>query len=123
MEQLFAWIHCFGWIGGVFITYNAMMIAGLLGMPRRYFDYSTLIDGKKGTAHAIFAWDEKSKVYKFWWFESSGNFTKATCNFVNKETLFLNWHDEAQKALAVDGQVDLDDVDNEEEFYRFRRIN
>jgi cytochrome c oxidase subunit 1 len=36
-----AWIHCFGWIGGVFITYNSMMIAGLLGMPRRYFDYST----------------------------------------------------------------------------------
>ena len=53
-----------------------------------YFDYSTLIDGKKGAAHAIFAWDEKSKVYRFWWFESSGNFTKATCNFVNKETLF-----------------------------------
>ncbi len=36
-----AWIHCFGWIGGVFITFNAMMIAGLIGMPRRYFDYST----------------------------------------------------------------------------------
>ena len=38
-----------------------------------YFDYSTLIDGKKGKAHAIFAWDEKSKVYRSWWFESSGN--------------------------------------------------
>ena len=58
-----------------------------------YFDYSTLIEGKKGAAHAIFAWDGKSQLYRFYWFESSGNFTKATCNFVNKETLFLNWHD------------------------------
>jgi len=58
-----------------------------------YFDYSSLIDGEKVEAHAIFAWDEKLEHYRFWWFESSGNFTKATCNFVNNETLFLNWHD------------------------------
>ena len=58
-----------------------------------YFDYASLINGEKGEAHAIFAWDNKSKIYRCWWFESSGNFTKATCNFVNNETLFLNWHD------------------------------
>jgi len=58
-----------------------------------YFDYTTLIDGKKGQAHGIFARDEKSKIYKFWWFESSGNFSTATCNFINDETLFMNWHD------------------------------
>jgi len=58
-----------------------------------YFDYSASLTTEKGEAHAIFAWDEKVKVYKFWWFESSGNFMEATCNFVNDETLFLNWHD------------------------------
>ncbi len=58
-----------------------------------YFDYSSLINSEKGEAHAIFAWDNKSKIFRFWWFESSGNFTKATCNFVNDEILFLNWHD------------------------------
>ena len=58
-----------------------------------YFDYSTLIDGNKGQAHGIFAWDEKSKTYRYWWFESSGNFSTATCNFINDETLFMNWHD------------------------------
>ena len=58
-----------------------------------YFDYSSLIKNEKGEAHAIFAWDNNSKIYRFWWFESSGNFTKATCNFVNDETLFINWHD------------------------------
>ena len=57
------------------------------------FDYSSLINNEKGEAHAIFVWDNKSKIYRFWWFESSGNFSKATCNFVNNETLFLNWHD------------------------------
>jgi cytochrome c oxidase subunit 1 len=35
-----AWVHCFAWIIGFFITFNSMMIAGMLGMPRRYFDYS-----------------------------------------------------------------------------------
>jgi cytochrome c oxidase subunit 1 len=35
-----AWIHCFSWIVGVVITFFAMMIVGILGMPRRYFDYS-----------------------------------------------------------------------------------
>ena len=58
-----------------------------------YFDYSTLIDGNKGQAHGIFAWDEKSKTYRYWWFESSGNFSTATCNFINDEKLFMNWHD------------------------------
>ncbi|MCK4699227.1 MAG: hypothetical protein KAT38_02795 [Bacteroidales bacterium] len=26
-------------------------------------------------------------------FESSGNFTEATCHFINSEILFLKWHD------------------------------
>ena len=58
-----------------------------------YFDYSSIVNEQKGQTHAIFAWDEKTKVYRYWWFESSGNFLTATCNFVNDETLFLNWHD------------------------------
>ncbi len=58
-----------------------------------FFDYSTLIDNKKGKAHGVFAWDEKLKIYRYWWFESSGNFSTATCNFINDKTLFMNWHD------------------------------
>jgi len=62
-----------------------------------YFDYSSLISGQKGEAHAIFAWDEKAKVYRYWWFENSGNFLTATCNFVSEDILFLNWHDSLLK--------------------------
>jgi len=63
-----------------------------------YFDYTgSLTTGKnaekKGGAHGVFAWDEKGNVYRYWWFESSGNFMEATCNFVNNDTLFMNWHD------------------------------
>jgi cytochrome c oxidase subunit 1 len=43
-ERKLAWIHCFSWITGVIITFFAMMIVGLLGMPRRYFDYSTFLN-------------------------------------------------------------------------------
>jgi hypothetical protein len=54
------------------------------------FDYST----KSGSeAKGIFAWDDKVKVYRYWWFENSGNFLSATCNFVNDEILAMNWHD------------------------------
>jgi hypothetical protein len=52
------------------------------------FDYST----KSGVeAHAIFAWDDKDGHYKYWWFENTGNFMTASCNFIDKNTLFMNW--------------------------------
>jgi len=32
-----------------------------------YFDYSaSFSNGKEGKAHAVFAWDEKTKVYRYW---------------------------------------------------------
>jgi hypothetical protein len=58
-----------------------------------YFDYSARLTKGQGAAHAIFAWDSKAGIYRYWWFEDSGNFLTATCNFINDETLFLNWHD------------------------------
>ena len=55
-----------------------------------FFDYATQSGGE---AHGIFAWDGKANVYRYWWFENSGSFLTATCNFINDETLYLNWHD------------------------------
>lgn len=57
------------------------------------FDYTCSLSTGDGAAHAIFAWDEKGKIYRFWWFEDSGNFSTATANFINENILFLNWHD------------------------------
>ena len=54
------------------------------------FEYST----KSGSeAKGIFAWDDKTKIYRYWWFENSGNFLTATCNFINDEIIAMNWHD------------------------------
>jgi hypothetical protein len=59
-----------------------------------YFDYSASFStGDKAEAHAIFAWDEKLKVYRYWWFENSGSFMTATCRFINDDALYLNWHE------------------------------
>ena len=44
-------------------------------------------------AHAVFAWDDKARAYRYWWFEDSGSFLTATCDFVKEGVLFLNWHD------------------------------
>ena len=57
------------------------------------FDYEASLPAGKGGAHGIFARDEKAKIYRYWWFESSGSFMAATCDFINEKTLFLNWHD------------------------------
>jgi hypothetical protein len=57
------------------------------------FDYSCSLTTGQGQAHAIFVWDQKARLYRFWWFETSGNFAQATCNFLNDKALFLNWHD------------------------------
>lgn len=57
------------------------------------FDYHAKLSSMEASAHAVFAWDEKLKIYRYWWFESSGNFLTASCNFINDDTLSLNWHD------------------------------
>jgi hypothetical protein len=57
------------------------------------FDYHAKLTSGESSAHAIFAWDEKRKIYRYWWFEDSGAFMKATCNFIDENTLYLNWHD------------------------------
>ena len=54
------------------------------------FEYATQSGSE---AKGIFAWDDKIKAYRYWWFENSGNFLSATCNFINDETLAMNWHD------------------------------
>jgi len=54
------------------------------------FDYSTR---SGGAAHGIFGWDEKIRMYRYWWFENSGAFSTATCNFINERVLYMQWHD------------------------------
>jgi len=54
------------------------------------FEYSAETGG---AAKGIFAWDDKIKQYRYWWFENSGSFSQATCNFVNEKTLAMNWLD------------------------------
>jgi hypothetical protein len=54
------------------------------------FEYSTESGGE---AKGIFAWDDKIKVFRYWWFENSGSFATATCNFINDKILAMNWHD------------------------------
>jgi hypothetical protein len=68
------------------------------------FDYSCSLTTGKGEAHAIFAWDDKAKMYRFWWFENSGNFDEATCYFLDDNALFMNWHGSlfVQSFRAVD---------------------
>jgi hypothetical protein len=59
-----------------------------------FFDYSASGPiGETGAAHGIFAWDQKFKIYRDWWFENSGSFMQATCNFINEETLLMYWQD------------------------------
>jgi hypothetical protein len=60
------------------------------------FDYQVL---QKATgemiaeAHAILAWDKKSEQYRYYWFESSGNFHQATGILRDAQTLALEWQD------------------------------
>ena len=56
------------------------------------FDYSVDYSKSEGSAHAVFVWDNKSKIYRYWWFEDSGEFNNATCDFIDDNTLCLNWH-------------------------------
>jgi len=57
-----------------------------------FFDYKAKLTKGSAQAHGIFAKDTKQGIYKFWWFEDSGHYLNATCNFTDENTLFLNWH-------------------------------
>ena len=56
------------------------------------FDYVASLDDPEDKAHGIFVKDEKAGFYRYWWFESSGAFMQASCDFVNDKTLAMNWH-------------------------------
>jgi len=58
-----------------------------------FFDYKAELTIGSARAHGIFARDESNGIYRYWWFEDSGSFSKATCNFTDEKTLFMNWHD------------------------------
>jgi len=57
------------------------------------FDYSGVDpSGDQFGAHGIFLWDEKAQIIRFWWFEYSGAFMTAACEFIDNDTLFMSWH-------------------------------
>lgn len=64
-----------------------------LGGKFVYFDYAAVVAGKSAQAHALFGWDDKTKIYRYWWFENSGSYLTASCDFVSDGILVLNWHD------------------------------
>ena len=65
-----------------------------LGSRYVFFDYHAVLEKSgEGAAHAVFAWDGRANVFRYWWFEDSGSFLAATCDFVEEGTLRLNWHD------------------------------
>jgi hypothetical protein len=57
-----------------------------------FFDYTASFStGNMAEAHGVFAWDEKWKIHRYWWFENSGNFDAATCRLLDDGLLFMNW--------------------------------
>jgi len=74
------------------------------------FDYSCKLFAMEDAAHAIFVWDAKTEIYRYWWFEDSGAFMEASCNFLNDTTLCLNWHNSLLVQtfqLTEDGRIIL----------------
>jgi hypothetical protein len=60
------------------------------------FDYQALQRATSemiAEAHAIFVWDKKLRQYRYYWFESSGNFLEATGVLRDADTLALEWQD------------------------------
>jgi len=56
-----------------------------------YFDYESFLTRGTGKAHAIFAWDGKVQIYRYWWFEDSGSFMQAACDFLKEGLLYMIW--------------------------------
>jgi len=60
------------------------------------FDYRMIEKATEKTiaeAHAIVAWDRQAGLYRYYWFESSGNFHQATGVLQDAQTLALEWQE------------------------------
>jgi len=69
-------------------------MARTLGGRFVQFDYrASLKRTGSGSARGLFAWDRAANIYRYWWFEESGNFLAASCDFVADGVLRMNWHD------------------------------
>jgi hypothetical protein len=55
------------------------------------FDYQAVLTTGTAQAHVIYAKDKGNDCYRCWWFEDTGNFETASCNFVDESTLLLKW--------------------------------
>jgi hypothetical protein len=65
-----------------------------LGGRYVFFDYHAVLEKTGGGgAHGVFGWDARTGIYRYWWFEDSGNFLTASADFLDQYTLRLNWHD------------------------------
>ena len=74
-----------------------------------YFDYSCSLTTGDSEAHGIFAWDQKAKVYRYWCFEDSGDFSEAAGDFIDDQTLPVMTtrpHESAALASPVDHSPD-----------------
>ena len=98
-------------------------------LNKRYvtFDYKARLSHENFAAHGIFTWDDKSKIYRYWWFEDSGHFMQATCHFINKNTLCFNWHNSLlvqTYQLLDDGNIKLEMryPDNEAEYKTILKV-
>lgn len=57
------------------------------------FEYEASFSDGNARAHGIFAWDKRYNAYHYWWFEDSGNFNEASCQFIDDSALNMNWYD------------------------------
>ena len=55
------------------------------------FDYKAVLTTGSAQAHVIYTKDKGGDGYRCWWFEDTGNYETASCNFPDENTLFLKW--------------------------------
>jgi len=68
-----------------------LLFDAYLTFDYRVFDKAS--EAKSAEAHAIFVWDKAAGQYRYYWFESSGNFQQATATLQDADTLALDWRD------------------------------
>jgi len=59
------------------------------------FGYEAHFANESAAAHGIFVRNNQQNTFRYWWFEDSGNYDRATCKFLNKHSLFLVWRGSA----------------------------
>ena len=90
-----------------------------------FFDYVSEVASNRTQAHGVFTWDVSNRCYRFWWFESTGNFDAAKGKLLDESTLYMEWDGPCRQTFKKEGDglvLEMECLDPEKRYVPVMKV-